>query len=208
MTKIIYTSTDLSDPVARRAWGEVLHLAEGARQSVRQARREQAQSRTIIDLFTVKTIVPELHGCEDVVITWYMHRDEPTVPYSQTIADYDPADEFIAYAEAAVDGYFTREEVESLLTFLEREQPHLSHRTEMAPLPVPRDAFPSNALPTGGSALGWHYGPENGWPMKVDGYTDLRDYQPAPGRIADLARRRAFKSNRFQINPGTGEVIC
>ena len=139
-----------------------------------------------MELYGVKTVLPEYSGHRDVVLAWFViERDSPVKrPYAELAEGYDPADEYAGYLEGAIDELFTRDEAEALLAWLKanRNETHNNSTIVEHALPIANNSIGLGAIPVGGGPdyLMPHEIGEGTFPLpfKVYGYFDLRAHEP------------------------------
>src|SRR5437868_13529119 len=71
----------------------------------------------VSELYNVRTVVAEFHGCRNVKVHWF--RTDPRgdgFPYEHLIEGYSPGN---PYQESAVDELFTRDEADVLKMYLD-----------------------------------------------------------------------------------------
>jgi hypothetical protein len=144
--------------------------------------RKRERRLTVIELFSIHTIVNEYSGHRDVKFTWFRSEDleVPLVPYAQAVRDYDPYDNQRAYAEGAVNELFSRDEAEALKAWLDQ------HHGDEGPTSIKKRDLPLNNNVMGVSGMPIGGGPDRYtlWrepnytlPFKAEGFFDLRDHE-------------------------------
>lgn len=159
-----------------------------------------------VDLFKLRTVIPEYMGCKDVSMRWVVcGRKQPPAQYPDLIANYRPTD---VYAEGWIDELFTTDEAKKLISYLETHHPEGKNSIEKVNLPASGDLFPILALSAGGPTGRHELAREEAYdlPFWVSGAYDLRLHEPLPDRESDLKRRQAFARGTIYII--NGKVIC
>jgi hypothetical protein len=129
------------------------------------------------DLYHVKTVVKEYHGCKDVTFIWFCSDNREQRDYASLIANYDPSDRDVLYAEDAINELFTEGEANRLKEYLDR-----SHGSEgpttivKANLPMDMNIMPLRGMPVGGgtSFINVYEESEYDLPFQAVAYYDLR----------------------------------
>jgi len=133
-------------------------------------------------LFRVTSTVPEFHGHKDVHIDWFvLQRPAPTNrPYRELI-EGEPVDDADtqAWVYNAIDELFSEDEAAAWAAWLRKNRPG-EHAVTEAKLPYPPDIMPITAIPLGGEQDCLMIWRSRGYdlPFKVEGYFDLRHYEP------------------------------
>jgi hypothetical protein len=149
-------------------------------------------------LYHVTSIVKELHGHKDVLLTWFMPwRKQPVGPYVELISGYGDLDERARmYAEPVVDEMLTIDEAHALLAWLrehDREgDTHALGEPRTVPVRATRvwgagDGFPIRMIGTGGPE-GWVRPNADNWdlPFETRGYYDLSRHDSVDGTPPDF----------------------
>lgn len=133
-------------------------------------------------------------------------RQRPPVPYTDAIGDYHLSGD--PYARAWINELFTTDEAAALIKYLTDVHPDDRHSIEKIELPASGDLFPISAVAIGGPQGCYPLSGEQTYdlPFVVEGYYDLRSYEPLPDRKSDLNRRKAFARSTFFVK-GDGEIV-
>ncbi|UCI23508.1 hypothetical protein [Mesorhizobium sp. B2-8-5] len=159
-----------------------------------------------INLFKLRTIIPDFAGCKDVSMRWVVWgRKRPPAPYPDLIANYRPDD---VYAQCWIDELFTTDEAKKLISYLETHHPQRKNSIEKVNLPASGDLFPILALSVGGPTGHYELACEETYdlPFWVLGAYDLEEHEPLLNRESDLIRRKAFARSTFYVI--NGKVLC
>jgi hypothetical protein len=156
-------------------------------------------------LFGVTTLVKEYGGCRDVTFHWF--KEEPTPgarPYGQLIADYVPGD---AYAEGAIDEYFTEDEAKQLAAYLAGEVDGDEDKTTTKEISLP---IPNNMAGYGAMAVGdgddfymLSKSPDYPLPFSVSDYYNLEGYVLLDGSGCYGGRYLEFNAQKRSLRWAT-----
>jgi hypothetical protein len=114
-----------------------------------------------VKLFHITSRAANLHGYKDVPLEWFVRaRERPllfgvggslNVTYSQAISNYDKDDHGSAYAELALEEFFTDDEAKALVDWLAAHRPRYSATTvKRAKLPIGNNVMGTGGVPVGG----------------------------------------------------------
>ncbi len=134
-------------------------------------------------LFSITSTIPVFRDHSNVAIGWFVRRRTQPVArrYSNLIENYDalPTDARL-YPEGAVDELFTRQEADALAAWLREHRHDLSAKVDQVNLPIPANIIGLGAVPCGGGVDCLLLGTEEGCPLEVGGFFDLRQHERAP----------------------------
>jgi hypothetical protein len=159
------------------------------------------KGETKVKLYSVTTIVKRFSGRDNIPFYWFVpdRFGEPSRPYAELIADYDPQNEYRTHAEDAIDELFTADEAEQLVSYLNRQHGDAG-TTEIneVMLPIAGNVANYGAFPTGAGIDFYmlHREPEYSLPFKVSGYFDLGDRTIDERIWRVVARLQATLDNR------------